>query len=429
METLRSALLLDAVLVVSSVLVLLRAPQVRASHPGVIYVCVHAYIVSFRGWALVGGAPAFLGIDLDSVAKAVLVADCFLVCAVLGWLAAGQTAERMPGSWPLVDQRRVGRVSLVAIPLGVASLLMVGYVPGLGEGSAVVTTSYQTVAVLWPALALAAMIYVRGFRPWLVVPLFAYLAVLGLQGQNRFRVLIPVILIMLIYVDARGRRWPPVRFVAVGLIIAAVFIPLKQIGLEVRAGHTDLATVVETIQSSTQDAARGTSAEQALLDQEGITVRLADESEGALLGRPYLALVTLPVPRPWWPDKPTLNGYAQDLSSSQFPLAEVGGVTGLPGDMYVNFRWWGANLGAFLFGWITGRLFRRAYASPLLSTARFVYLLIAACMLQIARDGLMSIVLFVGMHALPWILIAILSVYAFRQRTAKGPVNSVRRSI
>jgi hypothetical protein len=369
-----------------------------------------------------------LGIDLESVAKAIVLADCFLVFAVLGWLAAGPIAERTTRSWPVVDATRVRLVSLTAIPLGVATLLLVGYVPGLGEGSAVVSTSYQVVAVLWPALALAALIYVRGFKPWLLIPLFAYLTVLGLQGHSRFRVLIPVILLMLIYVDARARRWPPMRLVAAGLIVAAVFIPLKQIGLEVRAGEAGLSDVIEAVESSTRDAARGTSTEQSLLDQQGITVRLADESEGALLGRPYLALITLPVPRPWWPDKPTLNAYLHELSSAQLPLAEVGGVTGLPGDMYVNFRWWGATLGAFLFGWITGRSFRRAYAAPIQSTARFVYLLLAACMLQIARDGLLSIVLFIVMHAMPWLLIALLSAHASRQRTVRGPARPMRRA-
>jgi hypothetical protein len=426
-EGLRSALLLDGMLVIGSVLALLRASDSRLSHPGIIYVGVHAYIVTLRGWAILNGAPTFLSIDLDSVAKAVLVADSFLVCAVLGWVTAGQTPQRKPQTPPAVDARIVGWVSLVAIPLGVMTQLMVGYVPGVGEGSAVVTTSYQVVAVLWPALALLALMYIRGLKPFFVIPFFAYIAILGLQGHSRFRVLIPVILLVLIYMDARGRRWPPTRFVAAGLIVAAVFIPLKQIGTDVRAGDADLSTVIEAVKSSTRDAAKGTSAEQSLLDQQGITVRLVDDSGHALLGRPYLALVTLPVPRPWWPDKPALNEYARDLSTPRFPLAEVGGVTGLPGDLYVNFHWWGVSLGAFIFGRATGRFFRRAYAAPFQSTARFGYLMLAACMVQIARDGLLSIVLFTVVNATPWLVIVLLSMRTDRKRAMPGKA-AIKRS-
>lgn len=410
MDDLRSALILDAILVVGSFLVLLRAKQARMSHPGLIYVAVHAYIVTLRGWALVGGAQPFLGVELIWVAKAVFVADLFLVSAVIGWLSVSSQETWESRSWPVVSLGVVRSVSVISIPLGLFTLVAVGYVPGLGAGSTVVTTSYQVVAVLWPALALIALIYVRGFKMWLLLPFFAYVMVLSLQGHSRFRVLIPLILLLLVYLDTRERRWPQLRFVVVGLALLALFIPLKQIGLSVREGNVGLDDVARSVQVSTLEATRGTNREQSLLDQAGITIRLADGRDAVLKGSQYLALLTLPVPRPWWPEKPGLGDHLKEISTPGFPLAEIGAVTGLPGDLYLNFRWWGVVLGGIMFGWFTGWAFRRAYAAPRASTARFTYLLLAACMVQISRDGLASIVVFTLVNATPWLVIAGLSV-------------------
>lgn len=420
MDDLRRALILDAILVVGSVLVLLRANQARMSHPGLIYVAVHAYIVTLRGWALVDGAQPFLGVELFWVAKAVIVADLFLVSAVVGWLSVSSQKSWETRSWPVVSSGVVRAVSAISIPVGLFTLLAVGYVPGVGTGSTIVTTSYQVVAVLWPALALIAFIYVRGFKAWLLCPLFAYLMVLSLQGHSRFRVLIPLILLLLIYLDTRDRRWPQLRFVIVGLVVVAFFIPMKQIGLSVREGNVDFDDVARSVRVSTAEATQGTNREQSLLDQAGITIRLAEGRDAVLKGSEYLALLTLPVPRPWWPEKPGLGDHLKEISTPQFPLAEIGAVTGLPGDLFLNFRWWGVIFGGLMFGWFTGWAFLRAYAAPRAATARFTYLLLAACMVQISRDGPVSIVVFTLVNATPWLVIAWLSLRAARQVNTNG---------
>ena len=223
-------------------------------------------------------------------------------------------------------------MGVVAPPVGVASLLATGYVPGSGVGSTVATTSYQLVAILWPALILVAALYTRGFTWIVLLPLSTYLAILAIQGNSRFRFILPLMMMLVIYLDRRDRRWPPLRVAALGLVAVAVFIPLKDVGQQVQAGDASIGSVVDTVTASGSQAAEGENSEQALMDQGAITVRLVDESQTLFHGKPYLALVTLPIPRPLWPEKPGLNDHLIQLSTPGFPIAEVGAITTLPGD-------------------------------------------------------------------------------------------------
>lgn len=405
--SLELALLIDLLAVATCGVLLLAHPAMRLSHPGCIYWIFHVVVLSFRGWAVMGGAETFLSIDAASIGRFFVVADLFLVLATIGWIAvpasppAHNSEDDTHGlrQWTLY-------VGAFALPVGVASLLATGYVPGSGQGSTVVTTSYQLVAILWPALILVAAIYTRGFTWVVLLPLSTYLAILAIQGNSRFRFILPLMMMLVIYLDRRGRRWPPLRVVALGLVAVAVFIPLKEVGQQIQAGDATIGSVVDTVTVSGSKAAEGENSEQALLDQGAITVRLVDDSQTVFHGRPYLALVTLAIPRPLWPEKPGLNDHIVQLSTPAFPVAELGAITTLPGDLYLNFGLWGAGVGALLFGIGTGRLHRWAYSHPRTSVARFAYVLFPAVLIQVSRDGLASLVLFSLVNSTPWLVIA-----------------------
>jgi hypothetical protein len=150
----------------------------------------------------------------------------------------------------------------------------------------------------------------------------------------------------------------------------------------------------------------GENSEQALLDQGAITKRLADESGARFHGEPYLALISLPVPRAVWPEKPGLNEHLQKLSTPSFALAEAGAINTLHGDLYLNFGLIGIGVGGLLFGIGTSRLHRWAYSQSSKSVARFAYVLFPAVLVQVSRDGLASLILFSVVNSTPWLVIA-----------------------
>ncbi|MFT3873066.1 MAG: O-antigen polymerase [Nocardioides sp.] len=412
----------------SAILVFTR-PSRCLAHPAVLYLLFHVYVVTLRGWAILSGSETFLGIGMDAVARAVIVADVFLVSATLGWLLAENRRPvtlDSPARVAVVERATVRRIGLFAVPIGLISLVTYGFVPGVAQGDTVVTTSYQTVAILWPALILIALIYVRGFKPTLLVLLATFLAVMALQGHSRFRFAIPLIMLLLIYLWQRGRRWPPLRLWVPVLILMALFVPLKAIGSQVRSGDASWESIRGSVEESTSEVVRGDNPEQALLDQAAISISLADEKALTFHGRPYLAVLTLPVPRPLWPNKPGLANHLQDLESPAYPIAEIGAITTVAGDLYINFRWVGVIVGGLALAFVTGNLFRTAMATSERSAYFFGYCLLAGAIVQIARDGLTSVFVFTVVNATPWVLIWYLSIRQQRIRERRSNVR-VRR--
>lgn len=415
--SLETALLLDALVVTGCAVMLRMHYQSRLAHPATIYVVFHVAVLSARGWAVLAGAPSYMGVDPNEFASFIWRADLFLLCATIGWTSLGraersgygepETEPNRPRQDPSRLERATALVAVVAVPLGLWSLVRGAYVPGIERAAtAEIITSYQTVAILWPALILIAFVYTRGFRVYLMAPLMIYIIIMGIQGANRYRFVLPLLMLLVIYLDQRARRWPPVWMLPVAAAVLAIFIPLKQIGMEIRSGEASLNELSSAIVESTSEASRGTSPEQALLDQATISMVLARDQGYVGVGRSYAALVTLPVPRPWWPDKPTLAGDLTAISTARYPLSEVGAVTTLPGEMYINFRTVGLVVGGLLFGRISGVLHRFAYSRPRLSATRFLYLLILVSLVQVSRDGLSSLVLFTIVNAGPWVAIA-----------------------
>jgi len=119
-------------------------------------------------------------------------------------------------------------------------------------------------------------------------------------------------------------------------------------------------------------------------------------------------LVTLPIPHQWWPEKPGLADYLKDISKPWRPMGELGMITTFLGESYVNFGYVGVVLIPLLFAYLLGRLHFRAYRSHYFTVQRLSYLLIACNLIQIYRDGLVSIVVFTWVNMMPLMLIVLL---------------------
>lgn len=418
------AVMVDLFVLVICSVILLYHRGLRASHPAVMYLGFHTLVISLRAVAINSGASTFFsdtpgmdGVQPGEIARAVLIADIALISATVGWTLAGKRSAR--GAESTHTHRHVSSysewvpdlrfrpfrlsyihiVSAVAMPLGLLALAKYGSLPGYSATNSS-ASSYLTVAAAWPGLILLALIYFHGFRPALIIPMSAYLVFTSIQGYDRFRLIIPLLLLCLIYLDRHGRRWPGkamLMFLSAALLM---FFPLKAIGLGIQHGE-GFPTISAQATSSIQDALTGRSKDQAVLDELAITISGTDESNEVLWGRPYLNVLVLPIPREWWPEKPGLADYLRVISRPNRPLAQIGGVTTLPGDLYLNFRIPGLILVMFLLARLSGRLYREAYRRPYLSVARFGFLLLVCNLIQIYRDGLMSLPVFLLVNMMP----------------------------
>ena len=225
---LQLAMLIDTIMVGVCAALLLKHPAIRFAHPATIYVLFHFAIVTFRGWAVAGGVDTFLNVPSNAFPPYILIADVFLFASTIGWLGAGTPTPGSPeetrsSRLSQLDSEGVYRASitlgLIAVPLGLYSLAKTGYVPGVTSGAYVeISTSYQIFAILWPALIGLALVYCRGPRAALLLFFFSYIGLMAVQGQSRFRFLLPLIMLLVILLDQRERRWPSLKLIPLALI-------------------------------------------------------------------------------------------------------------------------------------------------------------------------------------------------------------------
>src|ERR1035438_3943880 len=103
----------------------------------------------------------------------------------------------------------VSIVGAIAAPIGLLALLYFGSTPtlesykiDLGEWN---SSSWAVIAQDWAGLVLLSLIYYYGFRKVLVAPMCAYLLVMSVQIGPRYRVVIPLIFMFLVWLSQIGR--------------------------------------------------------------------------------------------------------------------------------------------------------------------------------------------------------------------------------
>lgn len=141
------------------------------------------------------------------------------------------------------------------------------------------------------------------------------------------------------------------------------------------------------------------------------------------MGRMYLALLTLPIPRAWWPEKPSLAVAIEYLSTPTFPLSEIGAVLTLPGDYYLNFGYIGMLIGCLATGYAVCIFYMAAERRSFAGTFGLFYLSFAAISVQVWRDGLVSAVVFMVVYFMPIVFFCV-SAYVMRISDAQDAETS-----
>lgn len=419
------ALLIDVAVLLVCILLLLRYGRLSHSHPGTIYLFFHVYCFTMRLIGLQSGSPtlfqdsgSFETVQHFEIVRASLWADAVLLVMTLAWLWASARDLKQEKKLREGRDREYSRslsymrsVPLIVFPIGLLGLWAYAYLPGIGGGRVDLgewqTSSWLFITQTWAGLALLALIYRYGFKWQLTLPMALYLLLMALQGYHRFRVIIPIILLVQIYLDRRKLRWPPIYAFPLLIVFAAIFFPLKAIGTLTQQGRP-ITEIVEFSKESIGSALVNDHPDETFLDQFGSALTLIDRSEKFYYGSTYLALALNPIPRQLWKDKPGLNDYERDFSTEARPMFEIGQTITFLGESYANFGVWGLILIPFLLAYWLARIYFRAYRRGYLTVHRFAYLLIACNLIQVYRDGLVSMVLFTFVNMMPLAVIVIL---------------------
>ncbi len=420
-------------------LLLTLSGRLAHSHPAAIYIFFHLYTVTARLLSLSLGSETLFSdllqyglyqpVTNDEIIRAVIVADAAMISMTVCWIKASADAYRRrdttnAGEFRALSIKYIKWVAVVAVPIGFIGIMLFASIPGVREASLGNTrvelgewgtSSWLFITITWPGLIVLSLIYWYGFRWWLNVAMSAYLLLMVYQGFHRFRVIIPVILMVQIYLDRHRLRWPKSRFLLLFVAILALFYPLKTIGkaaqlmfAEDTSKRLSASEVIDVSTDNLKKALSGSAGDQQFLDQFAMTLTLVDENNTFYYGSTYLPLLTLPIPRQFWPDKPGLADYLKEISKPWRPVAEMGMIVTIWGEAYANFGYVGVCIILGLFAYGLGRLYFYAYNAHYYTVVRFSYLLVACNLIQVYRDGLISIVLFTFVNMMPLVLIVIL---------------------
>jgi hypothetical protein len=408
--------LLDLAVIATVIVVMAR--RMAFWHPLTPYLLFHLYSFTYRTFKILGGSPLmYTGqanaevITPEEITRALLWADVGL----LAFAAASWWAHRMfearshePVERKILSPNIAKFIGVLCLPVG-AYVFFALKTSSLTVNLDSAASGYVQVMSMWPIAVIGLLIFTFGFRSYLVLLAGFFLGIVALQGYHRFMLILPLLYFTAVYLQNQRRRWPTLLIVIGAIFVGVVFPRLKYIGQALQYGDTKEA-ISQFSQAFVKDTKSYTEAEvgEDFLDQFAGGLSLADTNDRKFWGSTYLAIVTLPIPRAWWPNKPGLADHLQEISTSGRRYDVEGRIVTYLGESYLNFGYAGMLLIPALLGYLLTAFCLHATSGPMQRLSRYVYLVSFMAMVQMFRDGLLSIFVFTVVHNMPmlftWIL-------------------------
>jgi hypothetical protein len=408
--------LLDLAVVIAVIVLMFR--RMAFWHPLTAYLLFHLYSFTYRLFQIIGGSPLMYtgqanaeAITPEEISRAMLWADVALVFFVsASWWAhlVFEAKSVQPVERRVLNPNIAKFIGLLCLPLGAYFFYLVRST-GVVLSADSASTGYIQVISMWPIGVIGLLMFAFGFRWYLLALAAFFLGAVALQGYHRFMLVLPLLYFAALYLQTQRRRWPTAALFVAAFFVGLIFPRLKYIGQALQYGDTQEA-IAQFSQVFVQDNKSYTqfSATEDFLDQFAGGLSLVDSNERKFWGSTYLAIVTLPVPRAWWPDKPGLADHLQEISTSGRQYNIEGRIITYLGESYLNFGYAGLILIPVLLGYILTAACLRATSGPMLRLGRYVYLVFFMALVQTFRDGLLSIFVFTVVHNMPmlftWIL-------------------------
>jgi len=408
--------LIDVFVVIAVVVLMFR--RMAFWHPLTAYLLFHLYSFTYRLFQILGGSPLMYtgqanaeAITPEEITRAILWADAALLLFVAAsWWAhkVFEAKSDQPIERKVLNLNIAKAIGLLCLPVGAYFFYAVkttGVVLSVDSASA----GYIQVMSMWPIGVLGLLIFAFGFR-WHLLALTAFfLGAVALQGYHRFMLILPLLYFAALYLQTQRRRWPNILIIVGALFVGMVFPRLKYIGQALQYGDTQEAMnqFSQAFVKDKQSYAESFATED-FLDQFAGGLSLIDNNERKFWGSTYLAILTLPIPRAWWPNKPGLADHMHEISTSGRQYNIEGRIFTYLGESYINFGYAGLILIPAMVGYILTALCLHATAGPMLRLGRYLYLVFFMALVQTFRDGLLSIFVFTIVHNMPmlftWIL-------------------------
>ena len=393
---------------------LCRYGKISIYHPAITYLVFHTFVFSTRILFLTTGANFFLGNQIDyftaieaqEIIKASLLADLGFISMTVAWLwEANRKTSFIPAkSVILLDGNILKLVLSITIPLGIWGIYSQLYIPGIGKSQfnfgSWNESSYIQNTQNWLILSCLVIVFKYGFQKYSLIIIGLCLFILAFQGQHRYRVLSPCLFLLFLYLHRENKKWISSRFVILILMGTLIFLPMKYVGKLIQQ-DASMEDLIEFALEYRESLALGVNADFSFLDMYASTLTLIDQHGGYYYGSTYFTLLFSPIPRQFWENKPSLIQWMTDISTPVRNLKELGSVATLYGESYANFGIFGVIFIPFLFAKYSARWYYKILHTNAQSANLFLYLCFASMIIQVYRDGLNAIFIFLCIYNMP----------------------------
>lgn len=411
-------------------------------NPALWYLALHAYCVTFRLVTLSLGfeSGSYSGVQSDvELVKAAIASDISLLAAVAAtvWVAHRIDVRGIrpaaPGTRPALNPRIGWTIGLVCLVVGLLAMSRFGAVSSIAHGKGIysgpVYASDQTLSsipVILQGLAIQGALLVCFLRRFSLFSLLLFLAVVAASSLVLARAffLLPIIIVVLVYHAMQRRQWLNREWILAFALLAVVWFSFKPFLKGLQRGEGLTSSIVDA-KDYFQNSVDTGSGDIQFLDMQASFMHATDQAGVRFHGATVLPLIYLPIPRFLWPDKPRLNEYVLQISSSSRNFADFGMTPNLSGESYMNFGWFGCAAIPFLYMFGMQMAFVRTKNRGTFSAGNWLYIIFLVSMPQVFRDGLESLVLFPLFNYLPLSGWAFLSMKFRGRRTLRGRSSSV----
>jgi oligosaccharide repeat unit polymerase len=422
-ESLFFAAGIDVTVLLTCSWLLFRHGKLSIYHPATTYLVFHTFAFTTRLVFLTNGATFFLGGQIDyfteieahEIVKASLLADLGFTSMTTAWLLESKKNPPFNASKAVVllNENVLKLVLFITIPIGIWGIFSQLYIPGIGKAQidfgSWSESSYLQNAQNLLILSVLIIIFKYGFQKYALIIVGLCLVILAFQGQHRYRVLVPSIFLLFLYLHRQQKQWLSPRLVMLILLGIMVFLPMKYVGKLIQQGASS-EDLIEFASEYRESLGIGANADFSFLDMYASTLTLVDQKGGYYYGSTYLNLLLIPIPRQFWQGKPSLVQWITDISTSSRNLKELGAIPTIYGEAYVNFGILGIIIIPFLFAKYSARWYFRILNTHPQSINLYLYLYFAAIVVQVYRDGLTSIIIFLTAYNMPGFFVYIFSI-------------------
>lgn len=408
-----TALVLSVVVFVTTVVIYLNQPSASVFHPATFYLMFHGLVFVIRpifGWYYdynnVYNAMHFTPTVWHKT-EALICANLALVVFVAVSLLVVREPLRFEQDQHDLAQRRMltERFLPIAILLGAMAAYSIYWLLEFQQSGELVaeldqrtggramtaTNGYFYAAGTMLASIVAMIAFLGRFTPWSLAP-FVVFAMYRFATGQRGAVVTAAVMIALLYMFDRRRKWPTWPVIAAALAIVPIFNAIQtDRGATLRQAFG--FEVIERDQTSLRrDEKPLESLDIAMMEMVEFLVWSIPEKSGSydyFLGN--LQILTEPIPRALWKDKPV--GAPIKLFDLYSHAVTISGVMSVPGMGWMYWGYPGVVIWAAVFALIYGTGYKWFARGRQSNMAVIAYMIFLSTAVIAYRDGLLLTIL------------------------------------